>query len=38
MKNAKGLLAVAGLMVGLILAVFGNPIGFGIIVGVAIAK
>ncbi len=38
MKNAKGLLAVAGLMVGLILAVFGNPIGFGIIAGVAIAK
>ena len=38
MKNAKGLLAVAGLMVGFILAVFGNPIGFGIIAGVAIAK
>ena len=38
MKNAKGLLAVAGLMVGLILAVFGNPIGYGLIAGIAIAQ
>ena len=38
MKNAKGFLAVAGLIVGLILAVFGNPVGYGIIAGVAIAK
>lgn len=38
MKNAKGFLAVAGLIVGFILAVFGNPVGYGIIAGVAIAK
>ena len=38
MKKAKGLLLVTGLVVGLILAVFGNPVGYGIIVGVAIAK
>ena len=38
MKNAKGFLAVVGLMIGCILAVFGNPIGYGIIAGIAIAK
>lgn len=38
MKIDKGFLAVAGLIVGFILAVFGNPVGYGIIAGVAIAK
>ena len=38
MKKAKGLLLVTGLVVGLILAVFGNPIGYGLIAGIAIAQ
>ena len=36
MKIDKGLVLVAGLIVGGILAVFGNPIGYGIVAGFVI--
>jgi len=38
MKDIKGLVLVAGLMVGFILAAFGNLIGYGIIAGMALTQ
>jgi hypothetical protein len=37
-KIDKGLVLVAGLMVGGILAAFGNPIGYGIIAGMLLTQ
>ena len=38
MKDIKGLALVVGLMVGFILAAFGNLAGFGIIAGIALSE
>jgi hypothetical protein len=38
MKIDKGLVLVAGAMVGFILAAFGNLIGYGIIAGMALTQ
>jgi hypothetical protein len=38
MKDIKGLVLVAGLMVGFILAAFGNLAGFGICAGIALSQ
>jgi hypothetical protein len=38
MKLDKGLVLVVGLMVGCILAAFGNLAGFGIIAGIALSE
>ena len=37
-KEVKGFVAVVGLVAGLILAAFGNPIGFGIVAGIALTQ
>ncbi len=38
MKVDKGLVLVAGLIVGCILAAFGNLIGYGIVAGMALTQ
>jgi hypothetical protein len=38
MKDIKGLVLVAGLIAGFILAAFGNLAGFGIIAGIALSE
>ena len=38
MKIDKGLVLVAGLIVGGILAAFGNLVGYGIIAGIALTQ
>jgi hypothetical protein len=38
MKDIKGLVLVAGLIAGFILAAFGNLIGYGIVAGMALTQ